>query len=212
PPPPKKQKSQDKRLLDKNATKKLTSSYTDMINCDNSNQESMQDSSNLIQDLALDADNNNITELSNNERLEELDILQKPDKLQGISSEFEAAVWLAKHPHILDLAMIANLKSKAKTLFLQTKNNTPTFYTKLVFAICGISKADKKIPALIKKNTLGNFVHEAIKRIITSKLEKTDMKIALRSCDTITVDLQIPTILGIVTRLSVQDLLKYKTS
>ncbi|CAG8838621.1 35149_t:CDS:2, partial [Racocetra persica] len=40
---------------------------------------------------------------------------------------------------------------------------------------------------------------------------KTNMKVALRSCDTITVNLPIPTVLGVVARLLVQDLLKYKT-
>ncbi|CAG8803241.1 19715_t:CDS:2, partial [Dentiscutata erythropus] len=147
--------------------------------------------------------------------------------------------------------MIANLESEAKALFLRTKNNTLALYTELVSAVCGISKADKKIPALIKKvgscfddycyyllaklrkradecliqfetaclhhnkkiwNALGDFVCEASKKIITSKLEETDIKIALCSCDAIIVDLQIPTVLGVVTRLSVQDLLKCKTS
>ncbi|CAG8781851.1 23554_t:CDS:1, partial [Racocetra persica] len=60
-------------------------------------------------------------------------------------------------------------------------------------------------------NALGDFVREAIKKIIISKLEKTDMKVALRSCDAITVNLPIPTVLGVVTYLPVQDLLKYKT-
>ncbi|CAG8552289.1 7393_t:CDS:2 [Gigaspora margarita] len=327
PPPPKKQKSQDKRPLGEKIAKKSTSSYMNVINCDNSDQEyqeSIQDSSNL----ALDTDNDNITEprltpplpinderLSNDE-FEELynnnQVSQKPDKLQGISSEFEAAIWLAKHPRVLDLAfemrhamsralensqntssaldisssdritsstMIANLESEAKALFLRTRNNTPALYTELVSAVCGISKADKQIPALIKKvgscfddyryrflaklrkradeclnqfdiptdaqllefisediwceilcqfleateqhvlrhnkkiwNALGDFVREAIKKIITSKLEGTDMKIALRSCDAITVNLQIPTVLGVVARLPVQDLLKCKTS
>ncbi|KAF0483283.1 hypothetical protein F8M41_023227 [Gigaspora margarita] len=81
----KKQKSQDKRPLGENITKKSTSSYTNMINCDNSDQEyqeSIHDSSNL----ALDTDNDNITEprltsslpiaderLSNDKEFEKLD-------------------------------------------------------------------------------------------------------------------------------------------
>ncbi|CAG8441642.1 6246_t:CDS:2 [Dentiscutata heterogama] len=132
--------------------------------------------------------------------------------------------------------MIANLETEAKALFLQTRNNTSTLYTELVSAVCSISKDDKQILVLIKKvsscfddywyhllaklrkradkylNQFDDFIHEAIKRIITSKLEKTDMKIVLHNCDTITVNLQISTILGIVARLPVQDLLKCKTS
>ncbi|CAG8780886.1 6571_t:CDS:1, partial [Racocetra persica] len=60
-------------------------------------------------------------------------------------------------------------------------------------------------------NALDNFVQEAIKKIIISKLEKTNMKVVLCSCDTIIVNLLISTVLGVVAHLSVQDLLKYKT-
>ncbi|CAG8832431.1 10017_t:CDS:2, partial [Racocetra persica] len=74
-------------------------------------------------------------------------ISQKPDKLQGISSEFEAAAWLAKYLH----TMIANLELEAKALFLRTRNNTPALYTELASAVCGISKVDKQMPVLIKK-------------------------------------------------------------
>ncbi|CAG8670110.1 32195_t:CDS:2 [Gigaspora margarita] len=228
-------------ITSENTTKKSTSSYTSVINCDNSDQE-YQESIHDLSNLALDTDNDNITEprltpplpitdkrLSNDEGFEKLDnnnqVSQKPDKLQGISSEFEAAIWLAKHSHILDLACEI-----------------------ISIHMCGISKADKQIPALIKKvgscfddycyhllaklqkradkstkqyvlcynkniwNALGDFVCEAIKKIIASKLEETDMKIALRSCDAIMVNLQIATILGVVARLPVQDLLKCKTS
>ncbi|CAG8839453.1 10928_t:CDS:2, partial [Racocetra persica] len=41
--------------------------------------------------------------------------------------------------------------------------------------------------------------------------KKTNMKVALCSCDAITVNLPIPTVLGVVTCLPVQDLLKCKT-
>ncbi|CAG8846349.1 8060_t:CDS:2, partial [Racocetra persica] len=91
------------------------------MNIDESDQEDQESNSNI------GTDNNNIIEsrltpplplneeelsneglLANNEEFEELfynqQISQKPGELQGISSEFEAATWLAKHPHVLDLA------------------------------------------------------------------------------------------------------------
>ncbi|CAG8777370.1 11060_t:CDS:2, partial [Racocetra fulgida] len=52
----------------------------------------------------------------------------------------------------------------------------------------------------------------AIKKIIISKIEETDMKVALCSCDAITVNLPILTVLGVVAHLPVQDLLKCKTN
>ncbi|CAG8697008.1 11262_t:CDS:2, partial [Racocetra fulgida] len=297
--PPKKQRlHEDKRI----------ESYMNIDNCNESDQEDQEPNSDI------ETDNDDIIEsrltpplplneeelsnkelLSNNKGSEELNY-----ELQGISSEFEAAVWLAKHPRVLELAfemynamlqtlensqesspkLKFSLKLEAKALFLRTKNNTPALYTKLASAVCGISKVNKQILALIKKvgscfddyhyrllaklrkradeclnqfgniaptnaqlldfiseniwceilsqfleateqpalrhnkriwNALGNFVREAIKKIIISKIEETDMKVALRSCDAITVNLPIPTVLGVVTRLLVQDLLKCKT-
>ncbi|CAG8752269.1 12635_t:CDS:2, partial [Ambispora leptoticha] len=89
--------------------------------------------------------------LFNNERSEELNynqqISQKSDELQRISYEFEAAIWLAKHPR----TMIANLELEAKVLFLRTRNNTPALYTELASAVYSISKVDKQMLALIKK-------------------------------------------------------------
>ncbi|CAG8614890.1 22157_t:CDS:2 [Gigaspora margarita] len=196
-----------------------------------------------IQQKTLDTDNDNITEprltpplpitnkrLSNNERFEELDnnnqVSQKSDKLQGITSEFEATIWLAKHPP-LDISssdktslitssvgscfddycyhLLAKLRKKAGD------NNIPTDAQLLEFILediwyeilCQFLEAIEQHVLRHNKNiwnALGDFVHEAIKKIIASKLEETDMKIALCSCDAITVNLQIPTVLGVVTR------------
>ncbi|CAG8498855.1 17784_t:CDS:2 [Racocetra persica] len=242
------------------------------MNIDESDQEDQESNSDI------ETDNNDIIEsrltsplplneeklsnkrlLANNKKFEELNynqqISQKPDELQEISSKFEAAAWLAKHSHILDLAfeiynaisrtlensqeslsklkfllsdrmslitltMIANLELEAKALFLRTRNNIPALYTELASAIYGISKVDKQMPALIKKcEILSQFLEateqpalRSNKRIWNALSDfKTDMKVALRSCDAITVNLPIPTVLGIVVRLPVQDLLKYKT-
>ncbi|CAG8656629.1 16414_t:CDS:2, partial [Racocetra fulgida] len=111
-------------------------------------------------------------------------ISQKPYELQRISSKFEAAIWLAKHPY--------DIWYKILSQFLEATKQPALHYNKRIW------------------NALGDFVQEAIKKIIILKIEKTDMKVALYSCDAIIVNLPILTILGVVTCLPVQDLLNYQ--
>ncbi|RIB19263.1 hypothetical protein C2G38_2036196 [Gigaspora rosea] len=54
--------------------------------------------------------------------------------------------------HFSVMTIIANLESEAKALFLRTRNNNPALYMELVSTACSISKANKQIPALIKKD------------------------------------------------------------
>ncbi|CAG8626230.1 14145_t:CDS:2, partial [Racocetra persica] len=170
--------------------------------------------------------------LANNEEFEELNY--------KILSEFEAAAWLAKHPRtmIANLELEAKalfLRTRNNTPALYTELASAEYgifkvdkqmlalikkvgscfddYRYHLFAKLR-KRADECLNQFGNKriwNTLGDFVQEAIKKIIISKLEKTDMKVALRSCDTIIVNLPIPTVLGVVAHLPVQDLLKYKT-
>ncbi|CAG8703571.1 7168_t:CDS:2, partial [Racocetra persica] len=227
-------------------------SYMNIDESDQEDQESNSDietdnddiiESRLTSPLPLNEEElSNKRLLANNKGFEELNY-----ELQGISSEFEAAAWLAKHLRIFDLAfeiynamsrtlknsqetlsklkfllsdrtslitltMIANLELEAKVLFLRTRNNTPALYTELASAVCGISKVDKQMLALIKKDIWCEILSQFLKATKQPALhKKTDMKVALCSCDAITVNLLISTVLGVVARLPVQDLLKCKT-
>ncbi|CAG8655734.1 26506_t:CDS:10, partial [Dentiscutata erythropus] len=54
---------------------------------------------------------------------------------------------------------------------------------------------------------LGVFVRQAVKAVIIAESSKLDTKTAIRKCDNITINLKIPTKLGIVKSLPVKDLL-----
>src|SRR2546430_12714222 len=65
---------------------------------------------------------------------------------------------------------------------------------------------------MLRKNSiiiskLGIFIKTTIKTVLIAMKNNEDTQIAIRQCDEGTVDLQIPTKLGIVSMLPVRDLL-----
>ncbi|CAG8807367.1 10380_t:CDS:1, partial [Racocetra fulgida] len=63
----------------------------------------------------------------------------------------------------------------------------------------------RKMPEILTK--LGVFVCQVIKAVLIAQDKKKYMQIVIKKCDEYTIDLEIPTKLGIVKLLLVQELL-----
>ena len=62
-----------------------------------------------------------------------------------------------------------------------------------------------KLPVIVTK--LGVFIRQVVKAILISQKNGEDTQIVIKRCDEHTVDLEIPTKLGIVRSLPVRELL-----
>ena len=63
----------------------------------------------------------------------------------------------------------------------------------------------RKNPVITEK--LGTFVCQVVKAVIIAQSNQTNTRIAVKSCDEYTIDLAIPTKLGVIKLLPVQELL-----
>ena len=63
----------------------------------------------------------------------------------------------------------------------------------------------RRNPVITEK--LGTFVCQVVKAVMIAQSNKTNTRIAVKNCDEYTIDLEIPTKLGVVKLLPVKELL-----
>ncbi|CAG8762091.1 36156_t:CDS:2, partial [Racocetra persica] len=100
----------------------------------------------IVKNLTGQTSHAETTTSNNRNKFESYNLIQKPplNISHNPSNEFEVALWLARQPRILNLAITQQKihQEEYKALFLRTKNNMTTLYEELIMHVYKISKSD----------------------------------------------------------------------